>query len=398
MSPNQPSPSSTAPTSRREFIKTTLGGTLLAAGAVHPPVRAAAPALPATFPLFHARGTPRELGRLHGEQAAGFIGAHLDYLRTTMRIGREELETRARRFRPLFTEHCPHLLEEINGLAEGARISEAEALAVNLRGVLGRTAGDGCTAFAIDPQGTADGGILIGQNSDMLPIVTTFGYVLHLQPRDRPEILMWTFGGMIGYHGLNRHGVAHFANDLGGGPGTRFALPHYPLKRLMLECRTLEEIEALFHRYPLWANGNYVVCDGLGRILDIEATTAGPEMIRDAGAGFLVHSNHFLSPRYATAENHARSAPDSIPRQQRMERLIAGRFGRTTLADVQRYLRKSERAVGGICRLAQTTDPAADWVTAGITVASLIADPSQGRLHVAAGNDPANPWVAYPFN
>ncbi|MEZ4571425.1 MAG: hypothetical protein R2849_14065 [Thermomicrobiales bacterium] len=40
-----------------------------------------------------------------------------------------------------------------------------------------------------------------------------FGYVLHLKPDDKPETLFWTFGGMIGYHGLNAAGVAQFAND-----------------------------------------------------------------------------------------------------------------------------------------------------------------------------------------
>ena len=32
---------------------------------------------------------------------------------------------------------------------------------------------------------------------------TQLGYVLHLKPIDKPEVLIWTFGGMIGYHGIN---------------------------------------------------------------------------------------------------------------------------------------------------------------------------------------------------
>ena len=59
--------------------------------------------------------------------------------------------------------------------------------------------------------------------TDILPLA----YVLHLQPMGKPEVLIWTFGGMLGYHGMNSAGVAHFANALGGGPQGQFAMPHY---------------------------------------------------------------------------------------------------------------------------------------------------------------------------
>ena len=408
-------PASTDGKSRRSFLREAIGGaTLWTAGATETIVGAAEEKQPAEkttrFPFYHAHGTHRELGRQHGKQAAEQIAAHLDYMRNAMKLSQRDLKERALQFRPLFKKHCPHLLDEIVGLAEGARISTAEALAVNVRGALttakasapatgnSRRTDDGCTAFAIRAKETADGGILIGQNSDMLPDVVKFGYVLHLKPKDKPDVLMWSFGGMIGYHGLNRHGVANFANDLGGGPKPRFGMPHYPLKRLALECRTLDEVLRLFRRVPLWANGNYVLCDGMGRILDVEATTAGPEVIADNGAGYIAHANHFLSRRYATKENHKLSVADSFTRQQRIEKLIEERLGKTTLDDVKSYLRTRDRHTTGICRVARTADRSAGWVTAGITAASLIAAPAKLKLHVAASNDPANPFVEYAMS
>ena len=143
--------------------------------------------------------------------------------------------------------------------------------------------------------------------------VPPLAYVLHLQPRNKPEVLIWTFGGMIGYHGINSVGIAHFANALGGGPAGKFAMPHYPVKRMMLECKSLDQAAELLRSVPLNSNGNYVLCDGKGSILDVEATTAGPEIIRDNGSGFLVHTNHFLCSRYALKENHVQSWPDSFP-------------------------------------------------------------------------------------
>ena len=182
-----------------------------------------------SYPLVRARGSHRELGRQHGEQAAEKIDRYLDYLADTLECPRDELRARTMRFLPLFEEKCPHLLEELAGLAEGADLPMADALAAQLRGELGPAAEGGCTSFVIGPQGTATGETLIGQTSDNPPELTDFAYVLHLQPEDRPPLLFWTFGGMIGYHGLNGHGVAHFANSLGGGPRWKFALAHYTM-------------------------------------------------------------------------------------------------------------------------------------------------------------------------
>lgn len=347
------------------------------------------------FPMYRAAGTPLELGRQHGEQAAERIRAHLEYMCSTMKLSADDLQERALKFLPLFQKHCPQLLEEIRGLSQGAKVTQAEGLAVNIRGALSAVQDEGCTAYAIGARGTASASLLIGQNSDMLPAAIDLAYVLHLRPRDKPEVLMWTFGGMIGYHGLNSRGVAHFANDLGGGPQPRFGMPHYPVKRQMLECARLSEVVELLRTIPLWANGNYVLCDGTGEILDVEATTEGAQVLTDEDNGFLAHSNHFLSPKYATQENHANSAADSFPRLERMQQLIRGRFGRITVDDVKQFLRDRSGHPSSICRYAQTRDPNESWVTAGITVASIIAEPQQRRMHVAVGNEPQTPFVTY---
>ena len=80
--------------------------------------------------------------------------------------------------------------------------------------------------------------------------IPPFAYVLHLKPAGKPEVMMWTYGGMIGYHGINSAGIGEFANALGGGPPGRFAMPHYPVKRLMLECKSLAEVVDLLEEGP----------------------------------------------------------------------------------------------------------------------------------------------------
>jgi len=52
-------------------------------------------------------------------------------------MSREQIRTRALKFQPMFAKYCPHLLEEMRGLAEGAGLPLADALAVNIRGEIG---------------------------------------------------------------------------------------------------------------------------------------------------------------------------------------------------------------------------------------------------------------------
>src|SRR5207249_10429160 len=113
------------------------------------------------FPFYTARGSARALGRQHGEQCRTQVRGFLDYLGHSLRLSREELRRRASCFLPLFEEHCPHLVEEVRGLADGAGVPFLEALSVQIRGELAHSSGEGCTTFVIAPQGTKARQVLI---------------------------------------------------------------------------------------------------------------------------------------------------------------------------------------------------------------------------------------------
>ena len=360
------------------------------AGGGHESHNSTAP--PTQYRLVRAEGTHRELGRQHGEQATEQIRAHLDHIGRS----RDQLQSQALQFKPLFEKYCPHLLDEITGLGEGAGITLPEALAVNIRGELRKAAAEGCTTYVIGRKGTADGEILIGQNSDMGKRNIELGYMLHLKPKDKPEVLIWTFGGMIGYHGINSAGVAIFENALsddGAVPAGRFAMPHYPVKRRILESSRLDEVLKIFRNIPLASNKNYVMCDGAGGILDVEATTAGPEILRDEGTGFLAHSNHFVCARYVNQESPDAGLPDSIQRFNRINELIRGELGSVTVDRIKSYLSDHSNYPTSICRHPQTPRRGPER-----TVASMIAEPAHGRMHVALGNPCESSFVTYAMD
>jgi isopenicillin-N N-acyltransferase-like protein len=366
--------------SRRMFLGTAATNLIAASG------------LPSQYRLVRAEGTHRELGRQHGEQAAELIKAHVDLVGRS----REQLRLQALKFKPLFEKYCPHLLDEIVGLGEGAGITLPEALAVNIRGELRKASDEGCTTYVIGRKGTANGEILIGQNSDMGRRNIELGYMLHLKPKNKPQVLIWTFGGMIGYHGMNSAGMAIFENALsegGGVPAGKFALPHYPVKRMILESSRIDEALKLFRTIPLPSNKNYVMCDSTGAILDVEATTAGPEIIRDEGAGFLAHSNHFVCARYARRETPDAMMPDSLQRRDRMNTLIQAEMGSITVDRIKTFLSDHSNHPVSICRHPQTPRKGPER-----TVASMISEPAQRRMHVALGNPCESRFVTYSMD
>jgi isopenicillin-N N-acyltransferase-like protein len=285
----------------------------------------------------------------------------------------------------MFEHYCPHLLDEMRGLAEGAGVTLAEAMACSIRGELSNAPAEGCTAFAIGRGGTAGREVVAGQNADMGSQMISMAYVLHLQPRDKPEVLIWTFGGMLGYHGMNSAGVTHFSNALSGGPRSQFGMPEYVYERLMLECRDVDQAIEVLRRMPLASNENFVISDVRGNIADVEATTAGPEVLRDHGAGYLAHTNHFLGKRYATAESLKLSLADSAPRQERIDALIKARFSSIEVDDIKRFLSDHSGYPTGICRHGGGMQ----------TVASMISEPASRRMHVALGNPCQHGYVTY---
>jgi isopenicillin-N N-acyltransferase-like protein len=350
------------------------------------------------YPFFHARGDHRELGRQHGEQCRTQLQGLLDYLGLTLKLSRPQIHARAMQFLPLFERHCPHLVEEVRGLAEAGRLPFAEALAVQLRGEMGQVAEGACTTFVISARGTGGRQILIGQNSDMDPETEELGYVLHLEPEGKPAVLMWSFGGQLGYHGLNSAGVAHFANALGGGPAWKLGLSHYPIKRMMLEKQSIAQVCELLHEVPVCSSGNYVLCDGTGRIADIELTPAGFALSDDQGTGFIAHSNHFLCQPHACAANDAVSVPDSFPRLKRMRHLLAERFGNITVEDMKRFLADHDGQPTSICRHPHSGPDHPSVSARGRTVASLIAEPATGTLHVSRGNPCQTEYKKYQLD
>jgi isopenicillin-N N-acyltransferase-like protein len=289
-------------------------------------------------------------------------------------------------------EFAPDQVEEIRGIAAGAELPFEMALLANVRGeVFGvDRAQPGCTAVALGRRATADGSILIGQNQDQGPAMRDLVVILRVVPERGPRMLMATFGGLIGYGGINSAGIGYMMNALNNSVW-RLGLPHYPVKRALLEQNDLAGCLGVFDRARVASSANNLLVDR-DRLIDVELTPDGYEVLEpDPGRGdFLVHTNHFRSACLATDERMLARLPDSAPRCERMETLVRERHGSLTVANLQAFLSDHDGRPTSICR-----HPESDTGSAMESIYSVIGEPDRGLLHVSVGNPCESEYVTY---
>lgn len=336
------------------------------------------------FPLIEVAGSAYAMGYQHGAQAADLVQRYLLWIERLTGLTRDLLCRNAMTFLPAIQALSPALVEEMRGLAMGAGISFEEAVLCQARAEAGRLAEGGCTAFALTGAATMDGQPLAGQNQDLEAEYANVAILLRVKPNDgRPAALMFTFAGQLGYAGMNEHGVAHFANalyDFRWTPG----IPHYPLKRVLLEQRNVAACIDLLGRHPACSAANVLLCDGVGAIGDAEVRPEGVARFQDDHADWLVHANHYLTPQFAAHESN--SLPDSCPRLARMRELIRQQWGRITVETMQKILADHAGDPGGICRHGERNMH---------SISGYVAEPAKRLLHVRRGHGCLGTWTSY---
>ena len=336
------------------------------------------------FPLITVRGTSYEMGRQHGEQAGPLIERYLLWIERLTQLPRDTLCSNALQFVPRMEALSPAFVEEVRGLADGAGISFEEAVLCQVRAEAAQGEAEACSAFALTGEATAGGATLAGQNQDLKPEYADVTIVLHVQPTDgRPRAVMVTFAGQLGYAGMNEHGVAHFANSLYDAPW-QLGLPHYPLKRLILEQRSVDDCVRLYRDHRTCSAANVVLCDGAGSVGDIEVRPEEIAVYTDDHPDTRLHTNHYVTPQFAPFETN--SLADSCPRLDRLRELVQEQWGQITVDTMKMILADHQGDPGGICRHGEEQMH---------SVAGYVADPDAGVFHVRRGHGCLGTWTTY---
>lgn len=344
------------------------------------------------LPIVHVAGEPFEQGRQHGlalaDQVAHNLEVYFDRFWREGKLGPAEARARAARYLPLL-QPLPYFAA-LRGVAEGARQPLLDVLMLNVRyellyyqyGVCGIGGADGCTAFAVLPEASANGHLLLGQNWDWIPEVK--GAVLHTREPDGLETLSFTEAGIVGGKiGLNSAGLGLAINGLMTtvDDWSRLVSPFHVRCYDILRQRRLADAVAAVADGNRACSANFLIAQTPDQALDLEAA---PDRVRQIGpvSGRLVHSNHFLDPAaLAVEEPVTERRPHSYWRQDRLAAVLAARVP-VSVGDLEVALRDHDHYPDSVCRHENRDDPPEEWL---ISVTSAIMDLAELTVRLTDG-------------
>lgn len=345
----------------------------------------------ATLPFIRVSGDPFEVGYQHGQARRGALREFIDDDLT--RINKlAAAPTTLVELSPVLAEYSaaiaaatPALSEEIAGLAQGADLAAAEALLLQTRreliGFQKIPARGDCTTYAslsAGPDGTpvlAQTVDLNGNLGDQIAVLD-----IELSGPGRRRALVLSFGGLLGYLGINSDGLAIGLNLVLGGTWQPGLPPYLAIRHLLDTATSVDHALDILPTLPLASSRSLTLCDqgslACAEILDNQLRLTTP-----ADAAESAHTNHFLHPDFIPADEL-----NVFARNSSLQRLKACRAGLERFAESAAGLEVEEHfallSQPGVC-VAGTGD-----IRRERTVAAVVMLPALRELHVRPG-DPA---------
>jgi hypothetical protein len=231
----------------------------------------------------------------------------------------------------------------------------------------------GCSSVAVGADRTRTGSPLLARNLDFFPLgyLHEFGLVTVHRSRDprRRPFASVGFPGAVGvFSGMNDAGLAAATHEVFAPAGRGFDAKGQPFaatcRRVLEECATVDEADALFRRTPRTTSVSVTVCDRQTQAV----FELSPEAVarRDPERGAVVCANHFLGP-------------------------VRTNLGRSNPFDTRGRLARLLRFAGAPERLSvEGAWAALDGVSQGpLTIQSMVFEPARLAVRLALGEGPA---------
>ncbi len=350
-----------------------------------------------TFPILHLTGTAYEQGIQHGQQLKDRIAHNLDVYFTRFEaeagLPKSEVLKRANRYAGAIAGQNRDYFDGMRGVADGSGLPLEEIAALQVRYEIlyfqwGKNAVseedvDGCTAFAVLPEASANGHLLVGQNWDWIPQVK--GAVLHTIDPDGTEVLAFTEAGIIGGKiGFNSAGVALAINGMMSTEDdwSTLAKPFHVRCYEILRSHSFDAAIAVVTSEARACSTNFLIAQTPDKVVDIEAAPGKMRLLECEG-GCLVHTNNFTDPaEIGVAEPPNPKREFSKGRRSRMGELLA-LHEKISIADIQTDLQDHLRYPYGICRHAAVgLEPPQNHA---ITVTAVVMDVTEKTLMLTDG-------------
>lgn len=193
----------------------------------------------------------------------------------------------------LVESHCPELLEELEGIADGGGFDYEHLVSSELAGGLKPN----CTLLAISGKHTRNGFPLFARTMDWFQEALKFTAIFVTRPAGRLANLGFsdTFLGRLG--GINEAGLAIGDSntcDWNLQPGI---INGIAIRWVLDTCRTVDEAVSFLQKIPYIMGNNYLIADKEDNFALVEAHHART-VVTIGRKNILAAANHYLSPEF----------------------------------------------------------------------------------------------------
>ena len=320
-------------------------------------------------------GTPRELGRQTGEALREDIAANLELER------RPNPDEWARRL-PMILEttqrYLPEVLDEMQGLADGANVDPGEIYRLNFPLWNCDLDADGCTNLVFS--GGPDGPVWGKNNDETSPGPPRRVYARHLKPACGIPQVVFGFAGWVAMSdGMNAEGLAVGHSSVGSVFQQSDRQPFIRLWEYAAraQCATVPQFVRRMTEMPLHGKGYSIVCvDRSGMNVSLEAACPLMQVRRPDRATGIHCVNCYQLPALSNADRRPPPAKaDALSRAAHLNTVLDGN-GPFDTQHMKRVLRNHEGQA--ICRHRSETRETN-------TVYSMIGLPAQNKVLYRSG-------------
>jgi len=294
---------------------------------------------PRAIPFLRVSGTHREVGRQVGVATS-------DVVRRSVAVPLEP--ALVERYRAVTAGHLPWVVDELDGVAEGAGVDPAALFASSIVELESRDASTPgrCTDIVVLPDVTADGHLLVAHNNDYEAASERDFVAIEWQVPGEPVCFTVGLGPWLAV-GWNDAGLSVTVNELASAD-QRIGIPRVLQLRDVVTRRTLDDAREAVLCPARASSYNWVLAHRDGMAMNIEGG-AGKAEIVETKRGVLAHTNHYTHPTLADLE-WSSSIAGSVARLQRAQQLLRVRQEPWTVNAVEGLLSDHANAPDSICR------------------------------------------------
>ena len=318
-------------------------------------------------PVMILTGTPEEMGIQQGKLVGKIVAPLLSFPKKFLKRNRMDAGW------PLVVGISKLLLQrvgkghqqEMQAVVRAAGL-DGDALAVANTMLELRRLG-GCSTLIVEKPRSKTGGVLFGRNLDFPPmgILDKYGLVIIYRPQGKHAFAAVGFPGLLGVvSGMNDAGLAVATLDVyrskDGSPmfnplGTPMM---FTFRRILEECTTVKEAEAVLRKAKHTTWMNLAVCDkNSAAVFELTPKTV---VVRKPAGHLLSCTNHFRSPQLCVSKQCRRF--EALSKSANLEKL--------GVKELAGFLHDANQGT---------------W-----TIQTMIFEPATLRLHVSIKNPPTS--------